>query len=153
MPMPIEFTLTDADGNTHKYTLLTHRATEGTALVLKLVDVGGDGLGRIVEAVLTSEELLAALMSKGVEVDLKALAEQFDIRGIVRDVRRALADIDGADLLRELVRHCSRDGKPLHVDANFDEAFRANYGELFALAWRSVQENKFLGFIGALVGS
>ena len=153
MSKPIEFQLTDADGELHRYVLTTHRAREGSALVLRLVDLGGDALARVVEAVLSNQEVLAQLTEKGTDVELSALLEHFELRALMGDIRQALKSVDGAELLRELVRHCSRDGKALGVDQHFDDAYRANYGELFAAAWRSVQENRFLGFIDALVES
>jgi len=154
------FTLTDADGTSHTYTVQPHRGSEGAPLALQLLalvveplatgagPVVVEGLGKVqgkgrdaLESLLTDPELLAAL-------DLQALA---------RGVRTAMLGLSPAIMLA-LLRYTNRDGKPLVAPdgkptGSYDSAYARNYMELGRALWEVASFNGFFPALGTIAAA
>lgn len=153
MAEPAEFTLTDAQGESHEYMITPHAASDGTRLCLRIMAMAGEPLGRLVSGNLG--ELIELFKSGEIDLDGeidKELAKlkdlDVDLGATVRDIQAAIAEAGDEKFFRSLLRHTYRDGDPVHQEHNFDRFYQANYLELFQAVWKSVQVNGFLGFWG-----
>ena len=148
--MPDKFSLADTSGNPHDYTVQPHPAGEGTRLVLTLMGLAGEPLGRLLESELggVAEKIKSGEVS--LDDDVSELAKGIDFSAIARDLRMALAAVDGPQLFCDILKYTHRDGHPLAESGHYDAAYQQNYGELLKAVWRVVQVNGFLGFIGSL---
>lgn len=144
------FTLTDSSGKPHTYTVQPHPAGEGTRLVITLMGLAGEPLGRVLNSNLAG--LVGKVQSGEVnlESNVNDLLQDIDFSSVARDLRLALAAVDGLQLFQDLLKYTHRDGYPLAESGHYDAAFQQNYGELLKAVWEVIKRNGFLGFIGSL---
>lgn len=146
----IDFTLKDASGQEHSYRGVPHGAIEGQEVMWQLVALGAEPVARLAQLALSSSNVRDLLNADGAK--LQQILGGADFSTVGADVRKALVATNMSKLAREILRNTMRDGKPLSVDASgngvFDQAYRANYGELLQAVWRVVQANRFLPLPG-----
>lgn len=160
---PIEFQLTDAQGEPHEYTISPHATSDGSMLALRVLGMAGEPIGRLASSNLgvlidVLPKLAQAAEDKNTsDADLLLLAEQelgaledldLDLAQIVQDIQQAVVSAGGDAFFQNLLRGAYRDGKPLAKRHVYDTAFQANYRELFQAVWKSIQANGFLLFWG-----
>lgn len=148
-----ELSLCDAQGKPHTYAIQPHPAGEGTRLVLQLMAMAAEPLGRLLESKLA--ELITKFSSGELDMDtdVKSLAGELgDVAWsqVAGDLRRVLADVDGPALIRDLLRYTTRDGQKLAEPGAYDVAYQQNYIELLKAAAYVIQVNGFLGFTRSL---
>lgn len=150
------FELTGADGNVHQYELTPHTADEGLIIVYRLMGLGAEPVGRLVQGVLESGEVIgkigdafneggsAAVMS----LDWTDLAKALDVSGLGKALGEVLATGAAPELTREILKHARRDGQALNTTVGFGAAYRQNYAEMLAAVWRVITINRFLALPG-----
>lgn len=146
---PPRKTINDDDGRPHAYTLLPFGASEGWRLAVALFALVGGSLGKLLSGLLAG----AGGSGTGTGSLGKLLEADLDLEAIVRDLAQALlgAEGHGEQLLKQLLRNVTRDGKGLDNAAVFDLAFQANYGELAEVVVWSVEVNGFSRFFVRLL--
>ena len=140
------FHLNDADGDQHEYLVTPHNGDDGLSVVLRLMSVGIEPLARALEGALRE------LMNQGgvstlrdiAALDLSSLAGSLAIADAAHDLSTILSRPDSADVIKSLLKHTTRDKRPLRTPTNFAEAYARNYVELLGVVWRVVQHNRFL---------
>lgn len=158
-----KFTLKDWKGEEHNYLIVAHKATDGIRIVTQLISLAGEPIGRLIDSNLfkivnlfkdgaitiddstTDSEIVMEILQKIPEVGDLGLA------GTLGDFVRTLNLIDSPALIQELLKNCTRDNQPLSNDQVFGEVYRQNYGEMLAAAMKSIEVNRFLGFINSFV--
>ena len=159
-----DFQLIDARGNAHDYTVSPHPTSEGSMLVVRLLGMVGDPIGKLASSNLDviidlipeiieefqkrerageemqDEDFVAFLKDR--LGDLSDL--DLDLAGILRDVQGAIFAAGGDEFLKSLLKHTYRDGNPLSNGKNYDTAYQANYQELFLAVWKVIKVNGFL---------
>lgn len=154
-----EFTLTDASGQPHEYSVTPHGASKGTGLCMRVLKIAGEPVGRLASANLgqlldmvggievgdgaSNDEVFASIKDRLSELDV-------DFGDVIRDVQMAISELGDEKLFAELFHHSYRDGKPLANPAVYDEAYQANYMELFRAIWEVVTINGFLPLLRIL---
>lgn len=164
----VEFTLTDCDGEPHTYDVTPHPPTEGTSLCVQVLGAAGEPIGRLLASNLDKvAELLPKAIAKAeqaeddaelkaaLEDDFGDLSEVFedldvDLAQIVRDVQTAIVEAGEAEFFRRLFKHTYRDGEALASKSAYNQAFQANYSELFQAAWKVIRANGFLPLLATL---
>lgn len=112
----IEFELECRDGEIHSYTYTAKSALGGLKLLRELGYLGSRSMGAI-----------------------GGLKSQYDINEMdpitaaqaVDTIFSALDHLGNEDLIKGIFDSAERDGKPLKKTTHFNEAFQANYGEMF----------------------
>lgn len=145
------FSLDDADGNAHAYDIEPHAADEGQGIVFRIMALGAEPLGSIIQAVATAGEIrdmIADKMEEGgidavLEIDYLSVLATVDFTRLGKAVKEVLATGEAPDLVRAVLKHTRRDDIPLDKDGNFGRAFQANYGEMLAAAYYSIKVNRF----------
>ena len=137
--MERKVTIRDDSGQDHSYTLMPHPTTDGLKLGGKILSVVG---------VPSIKAILGGTPSKGSvldsEIDPEALEKGFG------ELVAKLLDGQFIDLVKDLLKHTTRDNMPLDNPAVFDGAFQANYGELAeALIWVIIQNGLHLFLVRA----
>lgn len=132
--MSYSFTLTDADGAEHTYEIMARHAAEpGFALMAEV--------GALVSGPLAA--LMAGLAVGKAGADLGGL-----LAPVGPELGRALLSLRDLALVKRILAHTLRDGKPLvgspAAAANFNAAFQGNYAELLQAVWEVVSYNRFL---------
>lgn len=157
---PIEFQLVDTNGDAHEYTCTPHKAGDGTRLCLRVLGMAGEPIGRIASSNLSELiELFAGLDldPNAEDAELESAFDGFaskvegldlDLGAIIRDLQAAIADAGDDQFFRSVLKHTYRDGKPVAKNLVFDQAYQANYMELFQAVWKVIQANGFLPFWG-----
>lgn len=149
-----QFTLTDAQKNTHTYTVQPHPAREGTRLVVQVMSLAAEPLGRILESQLAElvDDFMGGKITMDDDVAEVAFRKIGDIKWhqITGDLRKALAELDSPQLIRDVLKYTSRDGHSMADDGHFDVAYQQNYLEMLKAVARVVKVNGFLGFTGSL---
>lgn len=143
-------TITDAQGTAHTYEVIAlHRGSEGMRLAMQLsalaIEPLAKALGPIIgeglpalkgllggEGELDRDQVKAQLAAA--VLDNPDLLDKLDLPGVGQAVQKALLSVPDATIFAVL-RHTNRDGRPLIADgdrptADFDAAYRGNYGEL-----------------------
>lgn len=145
-----EFNLIDAKGKPHTYLVQPHPAGEGTRLVLQVMGMAAEPLGRLLEGKLA--DLIERFASGALDMDAKVADELKDVAwsAVAGDLRRVLADVDGTKLIRDVLRYTTRDGQRLADDGAYDFAYQQNYLELLKAVAQVIQINGFLGFTRSL---
>jgi len=159
-----QFTLEDADGNPHSYEVQPHAPTDGfrvcSRIAAAIIDpLAGTALSALVKTVPAA--LKRARQSDG-SLNVDAILDDpeimdglgsLDFSSTGPGLRRAVESLD-LDLVRDVLRFTTRDGKPLSADLHFDTAYQRNYGELMKAVWKVGAHNRFFGPLdgfGALV--
>lgn len=154
------FTLSDADGTPHTYTVQPHRGHQGAPLALQLLAlvveplaVGAgpvimDGLGR------TKGKPGGAIAQL---LDDDQVLQSLDLEALARGVRTAMLGLR-LQLMLDVLRYTNRDGKPLVTDAlqptgTFDVAFARNYQELGLALWEVARFNGFFPALSTIAGA
>ena len=130
---PYTFTLADADGAEHVYTIIApHKAQAGAAIMFELSGMLAGPLA----------PLLAGLVGKS-GADLDAIGA-----AVGPELGKAIVGLGDLRLVHRILTETLRDGKQLGPSgaplANFNEAYQRNYGELLAALWEVVKYNRFL---------
>jgi hypothetical protein len=148
----VVFACTDYAGEPHQYRCAPFLAEEGLGIFFRLSTLGAEPLLSAVGSLFGKADSLEALKSRlGSGADLGAfldLLDGLDFSAVGRGLRATLASPDSPALLRDLVKGCLRDGKPLSDRTNFNEAFTGNYLELLKAAWEVVLLNRFFSLPG-----
>lgn len=161
------FTLADSQGKAHNYVVNAHPAGEGTPLVLYVISLAAEPIGRLVET--KAADLIDVVINKiasgelspdddvsklkeviGGE-DVQRLLHGIEWSRVAADIRVSLAALDTPQLIRQVLKYTHRDGKNLALDGEYDQAYTRNYMELFKAVWAVVQFNGFAGFTISLV--
>ncbi|RAL23053.1 hypothetical protein DL240_09205 [Lujinxingia litoralis] len=148
-----ELTIVDAKGTPHSYHIQPHPAGEGTRLVLQVMSLAAEPLGRLLESKLADMMNRFAEGEFGADTELSSLgAELGDIEwhAIAGDLRRVIAEVDGTRLIRDLLKYTRRDGKALGEQGNYDLAYQQNYLEMLKAVVQVIRINGFLGFTASL---
>lgn len=147
------FTLADSSGKPHEYKIHPHPAGEGTRLVITLMGLAGEPLGRVLNSNLAG--FIGKFQSGEVDLDsqIGVLMQDIDFSSVARDLRLAFASLDSLELFQNILKYTHRDGFPLAESGHYDSAFQKNYGELLKAVWKVIQVNDFLGSIGSLMKS
>ena len=159
---PIEFQLADAKGNPHDYTLSPHPTSEGSMLALRVLGMAGEPIGRLaggnLDAIMDIIPIAIEAANQA-ELEDKGDAEMFeeikreigdlsdldlDLGSIVADIQAAIFEAGGDKFLKDLLKYTYRDGEKLAQPHVYDQAYQANYRELFQVIWRVIKENGFL---------
>lgn len=143
------FVLKSQRGTEHSYSVQPHPASEGTRLVLTLMGLAGEPLGRLFQS--KAAELITQFQAGEVSLDsdLGGLLQSVPWAEVARDVRTALASVDGQQLFLDILKYTLRDNQQLSSSGVFDIAYQQNYIELLRAVWKVVEVNGFLGFIGS----
>lgn len=157
----VSFTLDDADGETHQYDLMPHPADEGQVIVFKLLALGAEPLGSIIQAVALAgdiRDMIGKAMEEGgvdavMEIDYMSVLAAVDFTRLGKAVKEVLAKGDAPELVRSVLKHARRDDKPLDKDGVFGRAYQANYGEMLAAAYYSIKVNRFFVPLAILTNS
>jgi len=158
------FTLTDADGQQHSYSVDPHTPTDGFGVCSRVAAAVIDPLAGTALAALAKTVPLAIRRGVGSDgkLDVAAIMDDpeivealsgLDFANAGKGLRRAVESID-LHLVRDILRHTNRGGKPLSSDLHFDTAYQRNYGEMFKAAWKVGGYNRFFELLdgfGALV--
>lgn len=134
-----EFTINDQAGQPHRYEVNLHRVAAGLRISLALVALG--------------LEALAGAFAKG-GVSTLGEALEVDIGGIdLSSLRAAVLSGVVEGLIFDVLRESYRDGVSLDstTAGNALDAYRGNYAELYAAAWRVIQGNGWLPLPGGLL--
>ena len=147
--MEHSFSLPDASGTAHHYTVAPHRGAEGAPLALSLMSLvveplaTGAGPG-LVDAIGSAE-------SVG-DVDMASIAKSLDLPGLSKGLRTAMTGLS-IPLMCRLLKYVNRDGKPLVSDGiptgAFDAAYSRNYMELGRALWKVASYNGFFPLPGS----
>jgi len=130
---PKKMTLLDDLGQPHGYLIVPHPASEGLRLASRLFALIGAPFGRIVDAVVAGGE-----------------DAEFNIGGASGELAQAVLSADLPQLVKDLLRHVSRDGVDLGNAVMIDVAYSANYGELAEALAEVVEVNGFVRFFSRL---
>lgn len=144
------FTLTDAEGASHTYTVQPHPGSEGAPLALGLLSLVVEPLAAGAGPVLVQG--LGKVQGKG-KAALGALLtdpqllEALDLQALSSGVRAAMVGMRPA-VMYQLLRYTNRDGKPLVTNdgrptSAYDEAYARNYMELGRALWEVASFNAF----------
>jgi hypothetical protein len=159
-PFDLEVVINDAEGKPHSYQIRSHPTAEGLDLMVELVGLGAEPIGRLIEGALKAEDvagMLGRALSGAVEEgevgagDVSALGsalQGLDLAAVGRDLRGVLATAKAAPLLQRLVRHSFRDGQSLAHPPHFAAAYQRNYFELLQAAWQVIRVNRFFPLPG-----
>jgi len=158
-----EFTIEDSNGDVHDYQVQPHPPIErgphtgGLRLVAAVVDAAGRPLARLVESNLAAlmgdlQETVADHDGPALEMPVDEVVDllkegDWELVDSFDDLMAAIQEADPEWLLPELMRHTSRDGKPLSHDEHFNAAYQANYEELLKAAREVIRINGFFGSV------
>lgn len=152
--MEHSFTLTDAWGVPHHYTVNQHRGGEGASLALALLSLVVEplvaGLGPSVIAAMGEAQGIK-------DVDLSALAAGLNVDGLSSGLKAAMAGLS-VPLMCRLLAYVNRDGKPLvtpdgRPSGAFDSGFSRNYTELGRALWEVASYNGFFPGFDSISGA
>jgi hypothetical protein len=151
-----QFVIVGADGLEHRYTVVLHDAVAGQAIMWDLVALGAEPMARLAESALKSEQVIAGLSSalasggagKLLDGGAAELLGGLDLGSVGADVKRAITSMPMPKLTRDILRHTTRDEKPLANDGVFGSAYQGNYGELLRAVWEVAKINRFLSLPG-----
>lgn len=156
---PVHFTLTDADGTAHEYTVVPHPGTSGRRIVMKLAGMAAPALGEaakalaagMAEAAATDAAVEAqagpAAIGKLLDTEIGKVLGSVDFGRIGEHIAQAAGEFDDR-LFAELFSLTSRGGVPLDKSAAFDAAYTANYVEMFKAVGKIIQINRFFPLPG-----
>lgn len=155
--MEHNFTLTDAQGEQHTYTVSPHRGSEGAPLALQLLALVVEPLAAGAGPVIIQG--LGKVQGKG-KAALVALAtdpellEALDLQQLGAGVRSAMLQLRPA-LIAQVLRYTNRDGKPLIASGGkptslYDRAYARNYMELGRALWEVASFNGFFPALSTL---
>jgi hypothetical protein len=124
-----DFTLFDADGAEHKYTVNEHPASEGLKLQVKLLTLflPFTPLCAFALDVIDSQKADADWIPQLKEV-------------ITTDLIGSLHGEEIAEMFKLITKYAARDGKSLTAES-YEIIFAGNYGELYELVWRVIRGN------------
>lgn len=156
---PVHFTLTDADGAAHEYTVVPHPGTSGRRIVMKLAGMAAPALGEAAKALTTAIGEAAdadkaaeaqagpAAIGKLLDAEIGQVLGAVDFGRIGEHVAAAAGEFDDR-LFAELFSLTSRDGTPLDKTSAFDAAYTANYVEMFKAVGKIIAVNRFFPLPG-----
>jgi hypothetical protein len=150
-----EFQLRDADGSMHRYEVLPHPASEGQAILLQMLAVAAEPVGRLAASIFEGDTLKEALVSAQanakegekaslLDVDAAALLGNIDLGRLGADVKTSILSMPMEKLGGDILKHTLRDGQKLSARVVFDAAYTRNYLEYLQAVWEVVQVNRFL---------
>ena len=156
-----EFTLSDAQGNSHTYQTHLHApASGGMEIMWTLTALGAEPLGRLVHGFASSGALMQGIAAGmqsatnragdtgGPFEALSDMEIDIDFASLGADLRKVLMLLDSHDLARRIMSRTLRDGKRLSDDAAFNEAYVGNYWEYQRAVWKVVMLNRFFPLLG-----
>lgn len=144
------FTLRDADGVEHSYQTIAHPADEGERLFWALLALAGPSVGALAQAALTGPLLAeGGSLASIADRPISDLLEGVDFGAVGREVAAALSTPQALALSRDLLRHTTRDGTPLHNPAMRAQAYTRNYSEMVRALMEIVRFNRFFPLPGA----
>jgi len=149
------FTLTDAQGVEHAYTVTLHSADQGIPITLALMGKVARPILEGIEALAKSGELLAGLeqidLDSGAGELLKLIAGA-ELGGLGSALEAALATPGLEGLIYRVLAHTQRDGQALAPGGKpgvaFMSAYQANYREALSATLQVARLNGFLPLPG-----
>jgi hypothetical protein len=151
------FTLTDADGKVHSYTVTLHPVDDGQRIMWRLLGAGAEPLARLLDGVAKSPDVLAkigaAMGNKGDRTQVADLVAGLNIAGVGADVRAVITSIDMSALVVDLLACTYRDDQPMRDPHARNAAYRGNYAEMLRACWEVVRYNRFLPGFDMLAGA
>lgn len=153
------FTLVDADGVSHTYSVRPHPPGKGEAIMWSLVQLGAEPLGRLASLALRGLDLPALIAASKAGSDatprgmlatlldddtIASLKESIDLAKVGADIARSIGAMPMQTLSRDILSLAERDGKPLSNAMAWDAAYARNYGELRRALWEVIKLNRFL---------
>lgn len=152
-----DFTLTDADGAEHEYTVVAHPTSDGfrvtrtiaAALIDPLAQTGLPALLRLVPVAIKrglDEDGNVDLARLIDDEDLDEQLGRLNLSEVGPGLRRAIESFD-EDLVKQILSLTTRDGSELR-GRHFDKAYQRNYGELYDAAWEVCTFNRFFSLPG-----
>lgn len=149
MTGPFTFSLTDAQGVEHAYSVMPHNADAGFALSAQLVELGIEpiaaGIGQALAA--AGPDGIRGLL----DADASGLLASVDIGALGKRLGPLVAALP--KLRPELFRAVTRDGAALSSPVHFNAAYQRNYAELYLAIWKIVEGNGFLPLPGTSPGA
>lgn len=141
---PLRTTLVDDYGESHDYYSIQHPGTEGLRLQNRLQRALLPALGAI-----NARSLKTLTSDAAGSSDTEVMAAGLQaMQGAFSEVVTLLEP----ETVKALLKHTTRDGKPLSSDVAFDMAYQGNYGELYAACWAIARHN-FGGMLQRLSGN
>lgn len=149
MSAPIErFTLADAEGVEHAYTVSRHPASQGLEIVFVLLGYGAGALAPFVRTLLDGGVSLSSLMGGKEDSGIDEVLRGVDFGAVAGEVKALLGGPDGRPLVSKLLTYTHRDGQRLADSAAFDLAYTGNYLELLTACWKIIGINRFFPLPG-----
>lgn len=142
---PVQFQLEGADGQLHDYEVTPHKTSEGTELMLRVLALAAEPLGRLLDASLKRGDI-------SMDDDLGETLRGLDLSQIGGDVKAALLSLD-AETLKQFFSRVKRDDKVLRLGTAYDDAYQGNWTEWVQALKEIVQANGFVPFLHMLANS
>ena len=159
-----EFTLLDAEGRPHTYTVTPHRHAEGRRIVNLIGATLATPLGALLsfDATVGGFQLtdLGSVMSKAVasatgaapDVTVEALlGDKLDLSALGPAVSEALLGLPES-FSADVLRHTLRDDRPLSDPSERDRAYARNYREEERALFEVIRYNRFFPSLDTLRG-
>ncbi len=145
------FALEDAKGVEHKYMVTEHGVEDGQQILWTLIAMGGEPLGGVMQTAagrwLAEGGSLGELLDDDSEEGgAAAMLAEVDWAAVGRQISTAVARTNMPGLVSQILRHTTRDGKPLAKKEVYNAAYRANYLEMLQAVGSVLQKNNLIPF-------
>lgn len=147
----VSFVCPDEDGVEHKYETTLFKPSEGVTFAKMLLGAVSPVVAKVFQELIRNGGHAGQAIALGKAVldpandpqGVDLLEGDVDMASIVLAAQDAIRSIPD-ETARALLKNTTRDGKPLSLDQYFNEAYIANYAELFLAVWEVVMANRFL---------
>ena len=139
---PLEFTLEDADGQSHSYRVTPHRPQAGTRIVHQLFAA----LAPSVLALIPPGMISALKSGRGAG----ELLGQIDLAAAGPALSLALSSLP-PDIEAAILAETTRDGRPLKNELHFSAAYARNYWEMVQAVQKVTVYNGFFGPLATFI--
>lgn len=140
---PVSFQLEGKDGQLHDYEVTPHKTSEGTELMLRVLALAAEPLGRLLDSAVKRG-------SVSMDDELGDVMATLDLTQIGGDLKAALMGLDSETLVQFFAR-TQRDGKMLNRITAYDDAYQGNWQEWMLALKEIIQANGFVPFLDTLV--
>lgn len=134
-----EFTLSDADGASHRYQVTAHPPDEGEQIVAALAALSVAPMVVAIGGMLLEGDTLDPAELLG-ELDVTTSSDLAELGDAIR------ASLQGAGLPKlraALLHYAIRDGKQMRDPVPFGQAYARNYAEMYRACWEVARYNRF----------
>lgn len=141
------FELTDADGNAHQYIVEPLPVMKGLRISKRIVGALARG---VLPALASNFEALYTSATSGIgdaefTGKLSDMLKDMDVRGAAADIGAVIEDFP-EDLILRCFERVIRDDVSLKNTHAMEQAYNANYGELYQALIKIIAVNKFVPF-------